>query len=207
MDQRADLRCRCGEVAGTVASATPQAVNHIVCYCDDCQAFLHHLGRADLLNAKGGTDIVQVAPATLTFSKGQDRIAGVRLSPKGLFRWHTTCCNTPVGNTASPAIPFIGIVAQVFETGDQRADQVFGAPLCSILGKHAIGKPPPGSTRLNWPVLLRVIAKVVGWRLRGQSWPHPFYRQKDPAPIHPVTVLSPERREALRRYCGPNPTV
>ena len=35
----------------------------MVCYCDDCQAFLHYLGRADLLDALGGTDIVQMAPA------------------------------------------------------------------------------------------------------------------------------------------------
>ncbi|MFX6869136.1 DUF6151 family protein, partial [Acinetobacter baumannii] len=80
-------------------------------YCDDCQAFAHRLGRADLLNAQGGSDIVQVAPAALTFVKGQNRIAGMRLTPKGLFRWHTTCCNTPVGNTLGPAIPFVGLIA------------------------------------------------------------------------------------------------
>src|SRR4051812_44633162 len=133
----AELRCRCGEVAGTVANASAQAVNHIVCYCDDCQAFAHQLGRADLLDAKGGSDIVQLAPATLTFTKGRDRIAGVRLTAKGLFRWHTTCCNTPVGNTLGPAIPFVGIVTQAFDTGAQRADQMFGLPSGAILGKYA----------------------------------------------------------------------
>ena len=83
MSTQAELRCRCGEVVGAVTNASPQTVNRVVCYCDDCQAFAHQLGRADLLDAKGGSDIVQVAPASLTFVKGQDRIAGVRLTPKG----------------------------------------------------------------------------------------------------------------------------
>lgn len=207
MSKQADLRCRCGEVVGMVTNASPRTVNRVVCYCDDCQAFAHQLGRADLLDAQGGSDIVQVAPASLSFVKGQDRIAGVRLSPKGLFRWHTTCCNTPVGNTMGPAIPFVGIVAQAFDTGTQRADQVFGAPAGAFLGKYAIGEPPAGSTGLNLPLILRAIGKVLGWRLRGRTWPHPFFKPKMSEPFYPVTVLSAERREALRRHCGPRPAA
>jgi hypothetical protein len=62
MTTRAELRCRCGEVRGFVADASPRTVNRIVCYCDDCQAFAHRIGRADLLDAHGGSDIVQVRP-------------------------------------------------------------------------------------------------------------------------------------------------
>ena len=207
MGTQAELRCRCGEVVGVVANASQRTVNRVVCYCDDCQAFAHQLGRADLLTAKGGSDIVQVAPASLTFVKGQDRIAGVRLTPKGLFRYHTTCCNTPVGNTFSPAIPFVGILAQAFDTERQRADQVFGTPVGAIFGKCAIGEPPAGSTGLNLPLMLRAIAKLLGWRLGGRSWPHPFFRPNTREPIFPLTVLSPERHEALRQKCGPHPAV
>ena len=174
MSKQAELRCRCGEVVGEITNASPRTVNRVVCYCDDCQAFAHQLGRADLLNAQGGSDIVQVAPASLTFVKGQERIAGVRLTSKGLFRWHTTCCNTPVGNTLSPAIPFVGILARAFDTGTQRADQVFGPPTGAIFGKCAIGEPPPGSTGPNLPLVLRVIVRVLGWRLMGKAWPDPF---------------------------------
>jgi len=207
MGTQAELRCRCGEVVGVVTNASQRTVNRVVCYCDDCQAFAHQLGRADLLTAKGGSDIVQVAPASLTFVKGQDRIAGVRLTPKGLFRYHTTCCSTPVGNTFSPAIPFVGILAQAFDTERQRADQVFGTPVGAIFGKCAIGEPPAGSTGLNLPLMLRAIAKVLGWRLGGRNWPHPFFRPNTREPIFPLTVLSPERREALRQKCGPHPAV
>src|SRR5690349_9274547 len=100
MSQDVELRCRCGEVGGRVKDAAPGAVNRVVCYCDDCQAFAHHLGRADLLDAQGGTDIVQVAPpASLVFDRGSDRIVGLRLTPKGLYRWYAISCKTPVGNT------------------------------------------------------------------------------------------------------------
>ena len=207
MSRQAELRCRCGEVVGAVTNASPQTVNRVVCYCDDCQAFAQQLGRADLLDAQGGSDIVQVAPASLTFVKGQDRIAGLRLTPKGLFRYHTTCCNTPVGNTLSPAIPFVGIVAQAFDRDGQHADQVFGAPAGAIFGKCAIGEPPAGSTGLNLPLMLRAIAKVLGWRLTGQNWPNPFFRSNSREPIFPLTVLSPDRREALRQKCGPHPAA
>src|SRR5262249_41181294 len=138
MSQDAQLSCRCGEVRGLVRDASPATANRVVCYCDDCQAFLHYLGRTDLLDAQGGTDIVQVAPASLTFDR-RERIVGVRLGPKGLYRWYASCCRTPVGNTVGPAIPFVGIVAQAFGGG---ADHLFGRPVGSILGKFAIGTPP-----------------------------------------------------------------
>jgi hypothetical protein len=198
-----EVRCRCGEVRGVVSDPSPGTVNRVVCYCADCQAYAHQLGRADLLNAKGGSDIVQLAPAALSFTKGQDRIVGLRLTEKGLYRWYATCCNTPVGNTMNPAMPFVGIPVQSFDT--PRPDEVFGAPLGAILGKSAIGEPPPGSTGLNLGLLLRAIGKVLGWRLGGKVWPHPFFAREDRAPLYPLTIVPQERREALRALCGPHP--
>src|SRR5437016_5861532 len=112
MNEETRLRCSCGEVQGYARNAGPGTVNRIVCYCDDCQAFLHHLGRTYLLDAHGGTDIVQLAPASLVFDRGTDRIIALRLGPKGLYRWYASCCRTPLGNTVGPTIPFVGIVAQ-----------------------------------------------------------------------------------------------
>jgi len=65
------VRCRCGEVKGVVTGASPRTVNRVVCYCDDCQAYAHQLGRPDLLNAKGGSDIVQIAPSALSITRGR----------------------------------------------------------------------------------------------------------------------------------------
>ena len=203
MSEDTELRCRCGEVQGRVRNAAPRTVTRVVCYCDDCQAFLHHLRRADLLDPHGGTDIVQVAPASLAFHRGTERIAGLRLTPKGLSRWYASCCHTPLGNTVGPAIPFVGIVAHVFDG----PDSTFGRPIAAIFGKDAIGAPPEGSTGRNLRLYARAILMVVGWRVTGQVWPHPFFHRATGAPIYPLTTLSPAEREALRPLCRPRPGV
>lgn len=201
MNPTVDVRCRCGAVEGRLENAGRETVNRVVCYCDDCQAYAHHLGRADLLDAHGGSDIVQVAPASLAYTRGTDRIAGVRLGPKGLYRWYASCCKTPLGNTVGPAIPFVGILAQAFRS----PDDAFGPPIGGIYGKYAVGTAPPGTTRLDLRIVGRALRKVVGWKVRGQAWPHPFFDRATRAPIYPVTVLTLEQRQALRPLCGPRP--
>jgi hypothetical protein len=207
MRENAELHCRCGEVRGQVANASPSRVNRAVCYCDDCQAFLHHLGRADLLNEHGGTDIVQVAPASLSFRQGQERIVGIRLTPKGLYRWYASCCRTPVGNMVGPAIPFVGIVVEAFASEAQRPDEIFGTPTGAIYGKYAVGPVPGVSSGLDPRLVARTLRLVFGWRLRGKTWPHPFFDQATRAPKFPLTTLSPGEREALRPLCGPRPST
>ncbi|HEU4729762.1 MAG TPA: DUF6151 family protein [Kofleriaceae bacterium] len=199
MSRTVEVRCRCGAVEGRLENAARDAVNRVVCYCDDCQAFAHQLGRADLLDEHGGSDIVQVAPASLTYQRGADRIAGLRLKPNGLYRWYATCCKTPLGNTVGPALPFVGIVAQAFGS----PDELFGPPIGGLFGKYAVGTAPPGTTRPNLRLLARAVRKVVGWKLGRGSWPHPFFDRATRSPRYPVTVLSHEEREALRPRCGP----
>lgn len=203
MSEGARLRCRCGAVRGTVAGASVRSANRVVCYCDDCQAFAHLLGRADLLDAHGGSDIVQVPPAALTFECGREQIVGLRLSPDGLHRWYARCCNTPLGNTLRPSVPFVGIEAHGFDD----PDATFGRPVGAILARFAIGAPPGASARIGPALLLRTLAKVIGWRLRGQAWPHPFFGRDSGAPLYPVTVVSREQRAALRTRCGPRPAA
>jgi hypothetical protein len=198
-----ELRCRCGEVRGIVTDLSPRTVNRVICYCDDCQAFLHQLGRADLLDAKGGSDIVQIGPAALSFQQGKHRIVGLRLKPNGLYRWHASCCNTPVGNTLTPTIPFVRVLAPAFDA--PRLDEMVGAPSGAIFGKFAVDGPPAGSTGPNLPLLPRAIGRLLGWWLRRRTWPHPFFSRKTGAPLYAATVLSKEQREALRAFCGPRP--
>jgi hypothetical protein len=207
MSPDVEFHCRCGEVRGRVKNASPRTTNHMVCYCDDCQAYLHHLGRSDLLDAHGGTDIVQVAPASVSFDRGADRIAGIRLTPRGLYRWYASCCKTPVGNTLGPAFPFVGIVAQAFDGEGRRADDVFGKSLGSSLDKHATAKLPEGAPRFGPRRIARVVGLLLGWKLRGQAWPHPYFDRATRKPSRPVSVLSPAEREALRPLCGPRAAV
>jgi hypothetical protein len=205
MNIQAELRCRCGEVRAVVRDPSPKTVNRVICYCEDCQAFAHQLGRSDLLDVHGGSDVVQIAPASLTFVQGQDKIAALRLSRKGLYRWHTRCCNTPVGNTLTPSLPFVGIIAQAFETVGQNPDALFGRPVGAIQGKFAIGDVPAKANGVSFSLLLRVLRLVFGWRLAGKTWPHPFFERASRAPRYPVIVLSREQRDALRPLCGPRP--
>jgi hypothetical protein len=194
----ATFGCRCGEVRGTVVRAAPGSVNRVVCYCDDCQAFAHWLGREDLLDAHGGSDIVQMAPAATRFTKGEDRIAGVRLSAKGLHRYYATCCNTPVGNMVGPAIPFVGVVVAAFRADGQDPDAVFGRPIGAIKGEYAVGAPPPGSRGMPLGLMARAIAKVLTWRLSGQTWPHPFFDRATGKSRFAMTIIPPAERERLR---------
>jgi uncharacterized protein DUF6151 len=200
-----DLECRCGEVHGRVHNVSPRNVNRILCYCDDCQAFLHHLGRPELLDDEGGTRLIQVPPASVSFDRGADRVRAVRLGPKGLYRWYASCCNTPVGNTLGPSIPFIGIGESLFRFGAATAEIVGGPPV-PVFGKYAIGEPPAGATKLDLRLAGRTIRLILRWKLTKQTWPHPFFDRESREPLHAVTVLTPAEREALRAFCGPKPT-
>lgn len=209
MSRDVELGCRCGEVHGTLRGASPSSVNRAICYCVDCQAFLHYLGRADLLDAHAGTDIVQVAPRSVTFDRGAERIAGVRLSPKGMYRWYASCCKTPLGNTKTPALPFIGMPPEIFRGAPDalHRDEIFGKVRGAIFGQHATGGTPEGSTRPSLALIVHVTRLLLRWKLLGEAWPHPFFDRATGAPSYPAPILSPDEREALRAQCGPNPSA
>lgn len=197
--RRALVACRCGTVRGSVAGATPRAVNRVLCYCADCQAFAHALGRADLLDARGGSDVIQVAPARMTIEAGHAQVAALRLTERGLHRFHATCCGTPLGNALGPSIPVIGIPRAAFEVNGQDPDALFGRPRGPVYGENATGEGPPIRKGVPPGVLLRILLKVVGWRLTGRGWPHPFFARVTGRSTFPVHVLPREKREALRR--------
>jgi hypothetical protein len=207
MSKDIELSCRCGAIHGWVRAVAPDKINRAICYCDDCQAFLHHLGRADLLDDHGGTDVVQVAPNTVAFDRGAERIAGVRLGPKGLYRWYASCCKTPLGNTSTPAIPFVGLPMEVFRGAPDaaRRDEAFGKARGAVQGRFATGGAPPGSTKLPLGMLMHAVRLLLGWKLTGKAWPHPFFDSATRTPSHPCATLPPKEREALRAYCGPHP--
>ncbi len=49
MARDVELGCRCGKIHGWARGLSPDRVNRILCYCDDCQAFMHALGRSERL--------------------------------------------------------------------------------------------------------------------------------------------------------------
>src|SRR5688500_7640345 len=112
------LRCTCGTLRGTFDAAATTAVRG-VCYCEDCQAYNRHLDRPELLDPFGGSQVVPTWPARIRFTAGTEVIRLLRLTPKGLHRWHTACCRSPIANTmTSPAMPFAGLLRNLIDVGD-----------------------------------------------------------------------------------------
>lgn len=207
MGRDVELACRCGQVHGWLRGATPRAVNRVVCYCDDCQAFLHHLGRAELLDAHGGSDIVQVAPAAMAFDRGTANIVALRFSPRGPYRFYAKCCKTPLGNTVRPSMPFVGCVTELFKGAPDEAARAasFGPPVGAIFGKFAIGQVDGAADKMGLGVLARAFRCIVGWKLGGKTWPHPYFERGATEPRYPVTLLSRDERESARARSGPSP--
>ena len=196
-DADARLNCQCGTVKGLVTDASPRTVNRVVCYCDDCQAFARFLGRPDLLDQAGGSDIIQIAASHLTIHTGKHNIRGVRLSDAGAYRWYACCCNTPLGNMANMTTPALGIHSAAFREPEQNLDLLFGQPLGGIRGEYAIGDAPPGSSGVPVPLMLRAVPKVLMWKVRGKGSPNPFVSQTSKEILFPVETLAKSDREAL----------
>jgi hypothetical protein len=192
------LACRCGTVRAVAHGVTPEIGNHCVCYCDDCQAFPKALGRPDVLDANGGTDIFQLSPARVEFTHGVDRVACLRLTDKGLVRWYASCCNTPIGNTLlTPAIPFVGVIRSFVP---EAATGTLGPIRARVFREFATGDtaaiPPDNQSR--WTMLLRLIGLMISWRLRGDHKRSPFFHVVTRAPIVTPRVLTEQERAALR---------
>lgn len=97
------IQCRCGYLQGSLSGAA--GVTPLSCHCRDCQAYAHALGHPErVLHELGGTDVVTTLQQHLSFTKGKDALACISLSEQGPLRWYTSCCNTPIGNTASDPI-------------------------------------------------------------------------------------------------------
>jgi hypothetical protein len=183
------LQCRCGTIKGFVGA--PRTANRAVCYCLDCQAFAHFLGRAnDVLDERGGSDIIQVLPKHVTFLQGMEALACMRLTPKGLLRWYASCCNTPVGNTlATHKVPFVGLLHSCLEDPDSSLDDAFG-PVGAVLNTGgASGEPKPRSVGLGRTGLW-FITTVLKARINGDYRQTPFFNVSTGTPIVSPRVLS-----------------
>ncbi len=89
-------RCDCGAFEAELTHFPAHSPGRLMCYCDDCQRFLEKLGRPELLDAYGGTEVVPVYPCEIHIIRGREQLVCNQLSPKGLFRWSSRCCNSPL---------------------------------------------------------------------------------------------------------------
>ena len=200
MSTNLELRCACGAVEGVVMDASPKTLNRAVCYCDDCQAFARFLGRDDIMDAKGASDIIQMAPAQLRFTKGADKLRSMLLSEKGVLRWYVDCCKMPAGNMLnSPRCPFTGIPKGIFVLQGSELDAVVGTPMGKIHGRFAIGGCPPGvDEKAGFGVIFRSAGFLLGNAIRGKHKPSPYWTNEGKH-VSPPRILSPEERTPLYR--------
>jgi len=191
------LRCRCGYVHGVASEIAPSAGFRFVCYCKDCQAFAHFLERPDVLDAAGGTDIFQLPTGRVKLTTGRTAVRCLHLSSK-VFRWYTDCCRTPIGNTAGPRFPVVGLIHSFMshEADGQSRDEVLGPPLCRIFERSAVGPLPRNAAP---PPSLSIFAfrasRLLAWWLRGLGRPTPFFDDFTKAPLSAPRVLTFRERE------------
>jgi Family of unknown function (DUF6151) len=182
------LQCKCGNIKAVISN--PDSANRAVCYCKDCQDFARFLGQErETLDARGGSDIIQILPKNLAFQQGMDSLACVRLTSKGMVRWYAACCKTPIGNTlANYKISFVGLLHNCLESPDHPLQNSFGPVRCSVNGQGAIGEPKPKTSGTG--VVLWWFGKtVLKARINGDYKKTPFFRMDTGLPIVAPQVL------------------
>lgn len=198
------IRCTCGALQGEALDVAPAVGNHAVCYCDDCQAFAHFLGRAgEVLDANGGTEIFQMSPARVRFVAGTDRLACMRLTDKGMRRWYAACCRTPIGNTmASRGMAFVGVLPFCFErpADDPALERALGPILVRAFRRYAKGdRSTIRADRIPFALdVLHLVRLLLWWKLRGDDRRSPFFDPQTGLPRVEAKVLDAMELSAVR---------
>ena len=188
------LRCRCGELRGSVVEVARDTCTRAVCYCCDCQAFARWLGTDGVMNERGGTDIIAVAQGRVRWHEGGDRLRCVRLSAKGTHRWYSGCCRTPVGNTISAKIPFVGLA----RLGFVDAPEEHVGPAIGMQGRYAKGGVPDGvHARAPLGLVAHSARLVFGWWVSGKARPSEYFDAQTGAPRVEPLVLDADTRAKL----------
>jgi hypothetical protein len=197
------IQCECGTFRARLENFPRNTPGRLACYCDDCQTFMHHLNRADLLDSAGGTEVIPVYPAEMKIIAGREVIKCLRLSPNGLYRWYASCCNTPLTNSR-PGFPWSGIVHRVFSVQDPGyLDRTLGPVKSRIMGRFARGTPPSGTAaNIDFKGFMTVLPFLLKGLLTGKAKHSAFFEQDGRTPIVEPLVLSLEEKSAIRTKLG-----
>jgi hypothetical protein len=165
--------------------------------------FSYFLNNAEgVLDAHGGTDIFQMAPARVEITTGADQLRCMRLTEGGLHRWYVDCCKTPVGNTmATRQLPFVGLIhAFMDHDADGRSrDDALGPVRFRVMGRFATGDQSKLEAHDSRPpsLLPRLLSLWFMARLRGEHEPSPFFDATTGAMTVTPRVLTDQERNAV----------
>lgn len=183
MSNLVNLSCACGSVKGKL-KVVEDSFFHVHCLCCDCQSFAAHLNNEEnILDEHGGTELFQTYPAYLEITEGQENIGCMQLREKGLYRWHTTCCNMPLANTMnSSRVPFVGVSAKFMQFSDENEKlATLGPVTMKAFGKYAKGEMP-NDAHAKFPI--SYMPKIIGFMLKGmlgrKHSPSPFFNDGEP---------------------------
>ena len=181
------LKCDCGTVQGTAVNITPKSGNRVACCCSDCQAFADYLDRRpQTLDQHGGTEIYQTSQSQVKIHAGLDQVKSMKLSPKGLLRWYASCCYTPIGNTMSSGLPFMGIIHTFTDIQDR--DKTLGPVRAYCQTQHAIGTVTHPKAHKKFPLGItgRILRQLITWKVQGKNTPSAFYDAEGKPVSEPV---------------------
>lgn len=212
--QSITAQCRCKTLAIEV-SLDNHEPTRVVCYCDDCSRYAHHLQQAEFyLDAQGGTDIVQLSPAQCRVKRGSEHLALLRLTEAGLYRWYASCCQSPLLNTpASKDMPYVGLLTKniKLQSGSRARsktrpavdDATLQDPFAALIGpvkfgvgaghRHPIKAPWPVARRFGFRCLTRTLRNMARWRLRGDHKHSPFIDFTSGEPVVKPVVIGADQ--------------
>jgi len=182
------LSCKCEKMQGIVVDIKPGKGTRLMCYCADCQAFAQYLQPdGALLDEYGGTQVLQLAPSMLSIEQGKEYLSCLRLTKKGLYRWYSTCCNTPIANTVSRKIPFIGL-HRAFIDNKQDIDAAIGKVVGSVGISDAKAGLPNAEVlaQQQGKIKFKIVLTLLTWKLLGKGRTQPFYSDDGKAVVKPL---------------------
>jgi hypothetical protein len=188
-----EIQCDCGKFRAELTQFPKNTPGRLICYCNDCQAFLHYLKRPDLLNENAGSEIIPAYPADIKIIEGKDFVKCVRLHSKGMYRFFSSCCLTPIANT-DPTRPWAGIHRRMYlSKGAARLDRELGPVKSSIMGKHAKGSLPAGIPQtFDFKGMITVIPFIIKGKILGKAKHSPFFENGE-AIVVPLVLTEEER--------------
>jgi hypothetical protein len=183
MQQASTFQCRCGQLQGTL---TAPVLAHLACHCRDCQTYAHALGHPDqVLDERGGTDVVTTLQQHLSFTKGTQYLACLSLSDQGMLRWYACCCDTAIANTPrDPRLSFVSLVHTSLGASGDALEAKLGTTRVPVNPKHARGTVSYSAISALFATA-RIVSSVLRARVNGSWKRSPFFR---PGGAEPVVV-------------------
>lgn len=189
------LKCQCGKVQGYAKNVTETSGVRLVCHCDDCQSFANYLDSnsnkdLSILDENGGTEIFQIPLAHLVIQQGLEYLRCIKLKPKGMIRWYTDCCKTPIGNTISGKMAFIGVIHNFIDSADKR-DEILGPVKSYLQTNDATNKvtSQPNHGKYPFGLSMKIMSNLLIWKIKGLNKPSALF-DSNCEPISVPKILS-----------------